>query len=321
MNVAIIGYGNLGRGVEIALAQQPDMTGVGIFTRRDPKTLTSLGLPVYALDTLTEHDDIDVCILCGGSATDLIEQTPSIVRHFNVVDSFDTHAKIPEHFATVEKNANDSDHLAMISTGWDPGLFSVQRLIAQSILPNGDTHTFWGRGVSQGHSDAIRRIDGVKMGVQYTVPKNDALKTVRRGEGSTLTTRDKHSRICYVVLEEGADPETIRQSIITMPHYFDEYDTEVHFITEEEMRNEHMAMPHGGRVLRYGHTQADVSHQYEFSLQLSSNPQFTAAVNVACARAVYRAHQAGMRGCVTIFDLPLSYLSPLAPKELYRTIL
>ncbi|MDO5696162.1 MAG: diaminopimelate dehydrogenase [Eubacteriales bacterium] len=320
MKAAIIGYGNLGRGVEKALARQNDMTGIGIFTRRDPETVQSAGLPVYATDRLDEFD-IDVCILCGGSATDLMTQTPDIVRRFNVVDSFDTHARIGEHFAAVDAAAKAGDKLGMISTGWDPGLFSLQRLIAQSVLPNGETHTFWGKGVSQGHSDALRRIDGVADAIQYTVPKEAAMAAVRSGQGARLTTRDKHLRVCYVVAEDGADTDAIRTTIVTMPNYFADYDTEVHFIDAKTMAAEHQGMPHGGTVMRRGETAPGMQQLYEFGLQLSSNPEFTAAVNVACARAVHRAYTEGRRGCVTVFDLPLAYWSPVPAADLYKSIL
>lgn len=318
MRVAIVGYGNLGKGVEKAVLQQPDMELVGVFTRRDPKSLDSAS-PCYSVNDLKDHN-VDVAILCGGSATDLISQGPEFAAITNVVDSFDTHARIPEHFADMNA-ACGNERLAMISTGWDPGLFSLARLLGEAVLPGGDTTTFWGPGVSQGHSDAIRRIEGVRRGVQYTIPREEAVKAVAEGKGDALTTRDKHLRRCYVVAEEGADQEAIREAIVTMPNYFDEYDTEVNFIDEATFDAEHTAMPHGGRVLRRGETSPGVGQLITFSLDLASNPEFTAAVNVACARAVYRAHQEGRRGCVSIFDLPLAYLSPKSQDDLLAHLL
>lgn len=318
MKIAIVGYGNLGKGVETAVLRQEDMTLVGIFTRRDPASLNTTS-PAYSVDRIGEFD-IDVAILCGGSATDLMTQGPEMARMTNVVDSFDTHARIPEHAKDMAEAAGD-ERLALISTGWDPGLFSLARLLGEAVLPVGSTHTFWGKGVSQGHSDAVRRIDGVKYAVQYTIPKEDAVAAVAAGKGDTLTIRDKHLRSCYVVVKEDADKEAIRQAIVTMPNYFDEYDTEVHFIDEKTFLAEHTAMPHGGQVLRRGETSEGTAQLITFSLALESNPEFTAAVNVACARAVYRAHQEGRRGCCTIFDLPLSYLSPKPVDELVRTLL
>lgn len=318
MKIAIVGYGNLGKGVEKAVLRQDDMSLVGIFTRRNPENLDTTS-PAYAVDRIGEFD-IDVAILCGGSATDLIKQGPEMARVTNVVDSFDTHARIPEHFKDMAEACGD-ERLAMISTGWDPGLFSLARLLGEAVLPQGSTHTFWGKGVSQGHSDAVRRIEGVRYAVQYTIPKEAAVTAVAEGKGDSLTTRDKHQRSCYVVAEEGADKEAIRKAIVTMPNYFDEYDTEVTFIDEDTFLAEHTAMPHGGQVLRRGETSEGTAQLITFSLALDSNPEFTAAVNVACARAVHRAYQEGRRGCCTIFDLPLAYLSPVADEELVRTLL
>ncbi len=318
MKIAIVGYGNLGKGVETAVLRQDDMTLVGIFTRRDPSSLDTTS-PAYPVDRIGEFD-IDVAILCGGSATDLMTQGPEMARITNVVDSFDTHARIPEHAKDMAEAAGD-ERLALISSGWDPGLFSLARLLGEAVLPEGSTHTFWGKGVSQGHSDAVRRIDGVKYAVQYTIPKEDAVAAVAEGRGDALTTRDKHLRSCYVVAHQDADKDAIRQAIVTMPNYFDEYDTDVHFIDEATFLAEHTAMPHGGQVLRRGETSDGTAQLISFSLTLESNPEFTAAVNVACARAVHRAHQEGRRGCCTIFDMPLSYLSPKPIDELVRTLL
>lgn len=320
MKIAIIGYGNLGRGVENAVRLQPDMELVGVFTRRNPETVETAGAPVYSVADI-DRFEIDVAVLCGGSATDLMHQGPEFAARFNVVDSFDTHAKIPEHFADMERVSRENDTLSMISTGWDPGLFSIQRLIAEAVLPQGETFTFWGKGVSQGHSDAVRRIEGVANAIQYTIPKEEALEAARAGRGQNLTTGDKHLRECFVVAEEGADLEKIREEIVTMPNYFSDYETIVNFITAEELARDHRGMPHGGIVLRRGETADGVNHVYEFGLDLDSNPQFTASVNVACARAVYRAYQEGTRGCVTMFDLPLAYLSPKSGEELRKELL
>lgn len=316
--IAIVGYGNLGRGVEKAVALQDDMDLVGIFTRRAPETLGT-ATPAYRLEDIDQHE-IDVAILCGGSATDLMEQSPQLAAKFNIVDSFDTHAKIPEHFQHVAEAAGH-EHLAMISTGWDPGLFSLMRLMGEAVLSQSETTTFWGRGVSQGHSDAIRRIPGVKRAVQYTVPLDMAVQAFEEGRGADLTARDKHERLCYVVADDGADTSAIEEAIVTMPNYFDEYNTTVYFIDEATFVADHQAMPHGGQVLRRGETSPGVVQKIGFSLSLDSNPEFTAAVNVACARAVWRAFQEGKRGCVTIFDLPLAYWSPRNQLDLYKSIL
>ena len=324
--IAITGYGNLGRGVELAIRQNDDMELVGVFTRRDPSTvkLATEGVKVYNIaDAAKMADEIDVMIICGGSATDLPRQTPELAKRFNVIDSFDTHARIPEHFANVDKAAKESGHLAMISLGWDPGLFSLNRLYAESILPDGKSYTFWGKGVSQGHSDAIRRVPGVKRGIQYTCPVEAAMDAVRSGSQPELTTREKHTRLCYVVAEEGADKAAIEQAIKGMKNYFDEYDTTVNFITEEEFDRDHTAMPHGGFVMRSGKTGKDGStHQMiEYSLKLESNPEFTASVLVCYARALARLRAEGQTGCRTAFDIAPAYLSPLSGEELRAKML
>ena len=325
MKIAIYGYGNLGRGVECALRQNPDMELVGVFTRRDPSTVqTVLGAPVYHISDLPNHkNSIDVLILCGGSATDLPEMTPAMAADFNVVDSYDTHAAIPTHFAHVDAAAKAGGHVALISCGWDPGMFSVNRLYASAILPQGKDYTFWGRGVSQGHSDAIRRIDGVVDARQYTVPIDDALAAVRSGANPELTTRQKHRRECYVVAAEGADLARIEQEIKTMPNYFADYDTTVTFISAEEMKRDHAGIPHGGFVIRTGATGKENEHKHtiEYSLKLDSNPEFTASVLVAYARAVYKAANRGEAGCKTVFDIPPADLSPLSGEELRATML
>lgn len=322
IKIGILGYGNLGKGVELALQQNPDMELVGIYTRRDPKTIKTLtGAPVYAETALSRMDDndIDVLILCGGSATDLPEQTPRYVSQFNVVDSFDTHAKINEHFDAVEKVAVHSGKVGIISVGWDPGSFSLNRLYTNAFLPQGKDYTFWGKGVSQGHSDAIRRIEGVKDARQYTVPVEESLTAVRNCENPELSTREKHTRECFVVLEDGADAAAIEEAIKTMPNYFADYDTSVTFITEEEMARNHKEMPHGGMVLRTGRTGKDGEHnqKIEYNLQLESNPEFTAGILVAYARAAFRLNKYfDCRGCFTVFDIRPSMLSPLDDREL-----
>ena len=321
IRIGIAGYGNLGRGVELAIRQNDDMELVGVFTRRAPESvkLQTPGVAVYPLaDAAKYKDAVDVMIICGGSATDLPEQTPALVKDFNVIDSFDTHARIPEHFANVDKAAKESGHLGMISLGWDPGLFSLNRVYAEAILRNGETYTFWGKGVSQGHSDAIRRVKGVKRGIQYTCPVESAIEAVRCGAQPKLTTRDKHERVCYVVAEEGADLAQIEQDIKTMKNYFDEYDTTVNFIDEETFDREHNTLPHGGFVIRSGKTGADLSttQTIEYSLKLGSNPEFTASVLVAYARALSRLFAEGQTGCKTAFDIAPGYLSPLSPEEL-----
>ena len=323
MKIAIYGYGNLGRGVECALRQNPDMEAVGVFTRRDPQTVQTLtGLPVYAADRVGEFD-IDVLILCGGSATDLPEMTPTLARQFHVVDSFDTHAKIPTHFAAVDAAAKASGHVALIAAGWDPGLFSLNRLYASAILPQGQDYTFWGRGVSQGHSDAIRRIEGVQDARQYTVPVEAAVESVRAGENPTLSTRQKHTRECFVVAKEGADKAQIEREIVNMPNYFADYDTTVTFISQEQLDAEHKGLPHGGSVIRTGVTGLHGEHKQciEYRLTLDSNPEFTASVLVACARAVYRRACKGESGCITVFDVAPAELSPMTGEQLRERML
>lgn len=325
MKIAIYGYGNLGRGVEAAITQNEDAELVGIFTRRSPEqVVTVTGAPVYAAaDILNFQNRIDVLIICGGSATDLPEMTPKLACHFNVVDSFDTHAKIAEHFARVDKAAGESGHIALISAGWDPGMFSLNRLYASAILPEGKDYTFWGRGISQGHSDAIRRIKGVKDARQYTVPVEAAVAAVRKGENPELSTADKHIRECYVVAEEGADKNQIEQEIKTMPNYFADYHTNVHFITEEELKKNHAGLPHGGFVIRTGVTGLNREHQHiiEYNLKLDSNPEFTASALVAFARAICRMHGRGDKGCKTVFDIAPADLSALSAQELRAHLL
>lgn len=325
MKIAIYGYGNLGRGVEAATKIHTDMELVGVFTRRDPATLQTItGVPVYAADRVLEfQDQIDVLILCGGSATDLPKMTPMLAEHFNVIDSYDTHATIPTHFANVDKAACAGGHLALISAGWDPGLFSIARAYASAALPVGKDYTFWGRGVSQGHSDAIRRIEGVLDARQYTVPVPEAVASVRAGECPTLTTREKHKRECYVVAKEGADLDRIANEIKTMPNYFADYDTTVTFITMEELKRDHAGLPHGGTVLRSGTTgfAGEHKHMVEFGLKLDSNPEFTASVIVAYARAVHRMAKRGMSGCKTVLDVAPADLSMLSPEELRAHLL
>lgn len=324
MKIAIYGYGNLGRGVEAAMKYHKDAELVAVFTRRDPASVKTAGAPVYSADSILDFKDkIDVLILCGGSATDLPKMTHTLAEHFNVIDSYDTHATIPDHFARVNDAAEKSGHIAMISGGWDPGLFSIARLYASSVLPEGKDYTFWGRGVSQGHSDAIRRIEGVLDARQYTVPVPDALDAVRSGECPELTTRQKHTRECYVVAEEGADLARIESEIKNMPNYFADYDTSVTFVSLEELRENHAGLPHGGSVIRSGKTglSGENKHTVEFSLALDSNPEFTSSVLVACARAVDRMYRRGMTGCKTIFDIAPADLSPLSPEELRKTML
>ena len=326
IRIGIFGYGNLGRGVESAIKQNPDMTLVAVFTRRDPSALkiNTEGVPVLHVDDAPSMaSKIDVMVLCGGSATDLPKQTPEIASLFNCVDSFDTHAKIPQHFDAVDKAAKESGHLAMISVGWDPGLFSLMRAYTGAVLPAGKDYTFWGKGVSQGHSDAIRRIEGVIDARQYTVPVEEALSAVRSGSAPELTTRQKHTRECFVVAAEGADKARIENEIKTMPNYFADYDTTVNFISLEELRANHNGIPHGGFVIRSGKTGFDESSNniIEFSLKLDSNPEFTSSVIVAYARAIYRLSAEGICGAKTVLDIPPAYLSPLSPEELRATLL
>lgn len=325
IRIGILGYGNLGRGVECAIRQNDDMELVAVFTRRDPSQVSILtdSATVCKVDEITDwKDKIDVMILCGGSATDLPEQTPKYAQYFNVIDSFDTHARIPEHFADVDKTAADSEHVAVISVGWDPGMFSLNRLYGNAILTEGKDYTFWGKGVSQGHSDAIRRIEGVKNAIQYTVPIEDAVEQVRSGSEPELTTRQKHLRECYVVPEEGADKAAIETAIKTMPNYFSDYDTTVTFITEEELKAHHSKMPHGGFVIRTGETGCEGNkHVIEYSLKLDSNPEFTGSVLVAYARAAHRLSVKGESGARSVFDIAPAMLSQMTPEELRAKML
>lgn len=325
IRIGIMGYGNLGRGIECAVRQNEDMELVAVFTRRDPASVKTVsGVPVYGVEELLgRREEIDVLMLCGGSATDLPRQTPEYAQYFNVIDSFDTHANIPEHFAAVDQAARKGGKVAMISVGWDPGMFSLNRLYANAILREGSDYTFWGKGVSQGHSDAIRRIDGVKDARQYTVPVEAALESVRACENPKLTTRQKHTRECYVVAEEGADKARIENEIKTMPNYFADYDTTVHFITQEELMRDHAGIPHGGLVLRTGKTGVNGEHNHviEYSLKLDSNPEFTACVLTAYARAAYRMNREGMTGCKTVFDVAPAYLCAMSPEEMRAHLL
>ena len=326
IKIGILGYGNIGRGVETALRDNPDMELAAVFTRRDPSQVKILSenVPVISVSEIEAwKDKIDVLLLCGGSATDLPQQTPFYAKMFNVVDTFDTHAKGPAHFAAVDRSAKENGKIAIISVGWDPGLFSLSRLYGNVILPDGKDYTFWGKGVSQGHSDAIRRIKGVKNAKQYTCPVESAMRAVRNGENPELTTRQKHTRECFVVAEEGADLARIENEIKTMPNYFDEYDTTVHFISEEELKRDHSGIPHGGFVIRTGKTgwNDENSHVIEYSLKLDSNPEFTSSVIVAYARAAYRMSQEGQKGCKTVFDVAPAYLSALDGAELRKHLL
>ena len=326
IKIGILGYGNLGRGVECAVKQNDDMELVAVFTRRNPedvKILTETATVCNVADVEDWKDKIDVMIICGGSATDLPKQTPVYAKMFNVIDSFDTHAKIPEHFANVDAAAKEGGHVGIISVGWDPGMFSLNRLYANAILPDGNDYTFWGKGVSQGHSDAIRRVEGVKDGKQYTIPVEAALKAVRNGENPELTTRQKHTRECFVVLEEGADAAKVEEEIKTMPNYFSDYDTTVHFISEDELKANHSGIPHGGFVLRSGKTgwDGENKHLIEYSLKLDSNPEFTSSVLIAYARAAYRLASEGQIGCKTVFDIAPAYLSAKSGEELRKHML
>lgn len=322
IKIGIIGYGNLGRGVEKALMHAPDMALAAVFSRRPGAFVPDSGVPVVAMDAMDAYADrIDVMILCGGSATDLPVQGPLAARRFHMVDSFDTHAKIPGYFEAVRSAAAEGERLALVSCGWDPGLFSLARVLFDSILPSGTEDTFWGPGVSQGHSDALRRIPGVADARQYTLPVPVALEAARKGEAGSLGTRDRHTRACYVVLEEGADPEAVRQAIVTMPHYFADYDTTVHFLTAEELKERHDALPHGGRVIRHGETSPGTAHALELTLQLDSNPEFTGSVLAAYARAVYRLASEGRTGALTVLDIPFALLSPRSPETLRASFL
>ena len=324
IRIGIVGHGNLGRGVEAAIARNPDMQIAGIYTRRDPAQLKPItaGAAVHHMDALASHkNQIDVLILCGGSKDDLPRQSPELAAQFNLVDSFDTHARIPEHFAAVDAAAQAGKTTALISAGWDPGMFSINRVMGEALLPDGATYTFWGKGLSQGHSDAIRRVPGVAGGVQYTIPVPEAVDKVRSGVRPQLSTRDKHRRECFVVLAAGADAEAVRQTIVGMPHYFDEYDTTVHFISAEALAREHGAMPHGGFVIRSGNTSQANKQVIEYRLQLDSNPEFTSSVLVAYARAVHRMQQAGQFGCKTVFDVAPGLLSPKSAADLRAELL
>ena len=326
IRIGILGYGNLGRGVECAVKHNPDMELKAVFTRRDPADVSILTpqAGVYRVEeALEKKDEIDVMILCGGSATDLPVQTPEFVKHFNVVDSFDTHAKIPQHFEAVDQAARESGYIGIISAGWDPGMFSLNRLYAGAVLPGGSDYTFWGKGVSQGHSDAIRRVAGVKDARQYTVPVDEALEAVRSGGNPQLSTRQKHTRECYVVAEPGADLKRIEEEIVNMPNYFSDYDTTVHFISQEELVRDHSGIPHGGFVIRTGTTgwNDEHGHVVEYRLKLDSNPEFTSSVLTACARAAYRLHERGQSGCRTMLDIAPADLSLLDGETLRRTLL
>ncbi len=325
IKVGLYGYGNIAKGVECAVKQNKDMEVTCVFTRRNPETVSTIsGAKVYKTDDVLNHkDDVDVLVMCGGSATDLPEQTPAMAEHFNVVDSFDTHKRIPEHFANVDVAAKKSGKIGIISVGWDPGMFSLNRLYGSCILPDGADYTFWGKGVSQGHSDAIRRIDGVVDARQYTIPVEEALDAVRSGSEPQLTTRQKHTRECFVVAEDGADLERIKNEIVTMKNYFDEYDTTVNFISQEELDRDHKGIPHGGFVIRTGKTGKDLEHNHviEYSLKLDSNPEFTSSVIVAFVRAAYRLNKEGQSGCKTVFDIPPAYLSAKSSEELRKEML
>ncbi len=323
MKIGILGYGNLGRGVEYAIQQNSDMELVAVFTRRNPQDLkiNSNAQVVNISEIENWKDKIDVLIICSGSANDLPVQTPQFAKMFNVVDSFDTHAKIPSHFENVDKSAKENNHIALISCGWDPGMFSLNRVYANAILPQGHDYTFWGKGISQGHSDAIRRIEGVKDAKQYTIPVESALQAVRNCENPTFTARQMHTRECFIVVEEGADKERIEKEIKTMPNYFEPYDTTVHFISEEELKEKHGGIPHGGFVIRTGTTAGNKNHIIEYSLKLESNPEFTSSVLVAYARAIHRLFKEGETGCKTVFDIAPKYLSLKSNEELRKEML
>ncbi|WP_269902243.1 diaminopimelate dehydrogenase [Paenalcaligenes faecalis] len=324
IRIGIAGYGNLGRGVELAIGQNPDMELVAVFSRRKPESvqLQSANIPIYALDQIEQHkDDIDVLILCGGSKDDLPEQGPHLAQWFNTIDSFDTHAAIPAYFAAVDAVAQKNQHTNIIAVGWDPGLFSINRLMGESVLPAGETYTFWGKGLSQGHSDAVRRVEGVKAGVQYTLPIEEAVNRVRNGDLPTLSTREKHRRECFIVLEDGADEAVVRDTIITMPNYFADYDTTVHVISMDELERDHGAMPHGGFVIRSGTSGNGTKQTVEYSLALGSNPEFTSSVLVAYARAAHRLAQQGQFGAKTVFDVAPGLISPKSAADLRKELL
>lgn len=321
IKVGILGYGNLGRGVELAVSKAEDMELVAVFTRRD-NVVTNMGIKCINVNKIEEYKDrIDVLIMCGGSATDLPVQGVQMIKNFNTVDSFDTHAKIPEYFANMDKVAKQNGKLGIISVGWDPGLFSMARMLFGAVLPDGNDYTFWGKGVSQGHSDAIRRVNGVKAGIQYTIPKDEALKKVRNAENPVLSAREKHLRECFVVLEDGADKAKVESEIKNMPNYFADYDTIVHFVSEQELKQNHNKMPHGGFVIRSGNTTDEHKHVLELSIKLDSNPEFTSSVLTAYVRAIAKLAKEGKTGAVTVFDIPLSYLSSKSPEDLRKNLL
>ncbi|WP_404288589.1 diaminopimelate dehydrogenase [Glutamicibacter arilaitensis] len=323
IRIGIAGYGNLGRGVQAAISKNQDMELVGVYSRRDPQSL-ELAQPAarYSVDDLAKHvDDIDVLILCGGSKSDLPEQGPQLAALFNTVDSFDTHARIPEYYESVDAPAKAAGKTALISAGWDPGMFSINRVYGEALLPDGETYTFWGRGLSQGHSDAVRRVPGVAAGVQYTIPSQEAIEQVRAGLRPSLSTREKHQRECFVVLENGADENNVRQEIVSMEHYFDQYDTTVHFVDAQTLATEHSDMPHGGFVIRSGNTSDSQKQVIEYSLALGSNPEFTSSVLVAYARAVHRMNRAGITGAQTVFDVAPGLLSPRSAAQLRADML
>ncbi|MEG2926253.1 MULTISPECIES: diaminopimelate dehydrogenase [unclassified Glutamicibacter] len=323
IRIGIAGYGNLGRGVQAAIAKNPDMELVGVYTRRDPQALQlAQPAPRFGIDELEKHAaQIDVLILCGGSKSDLPQQGPKFAALFNTVDSFDTHARIPEYYASIDGPAKAAGKTALLSVGWDPGMFSINRVFGEALLPDGETYTFWGRGLSQGHSDAIRRVPGVAAGVQYTIPSQEAIDRVRAGERPSLSTREKHQRECFVVLEDGADPESVREAIVTMEYYFDQYDTTVQFIDEQTLAAEHSSMPHGGFVIRSGNTSDEQKQVIEYSLALGSNPEFTSSVLVAYARAAFRMNQRGITGAQTVYDVAPGLLSPKSPAQLRAELL
>ncbi|MFJ2318554.1 diaminopimelate dehydrogenase [Arthrobacter sp. MYb214] len=323
IRIGIAGYGNLGRGVQAAIAKNPDMELVGVYTRRDPQALQlAQPAPRFGIDELEKHAaQIDVLILCGGSKSDLPQQGPKFAALFNTVDSFDTHARIPEYYASIDGPAKAAGKTALLSVGWDPGMFSINRVFGEALLPDGETYTFWGRGLSQGHSDAIRRVPGVATGVQYTIPSQEAIDRVRAGERPSLSTREKHQRECFVVLEDGADPESVREAIVTMEHYFNQYDTTVQFIDEQTLAAEHSNMPHGGFVIRSGNTSDEQKQVIEYSLALGSNPEFTSSVLVAYARAAFRMNQRGITGAQTVYDVAPGLLSPKSPAQLRAELL